>query len=401
MLNFKAILKPKPASPHHFLGIDLGSDVVKAVVFEFFQGGVRVLGIGRRSHKPGAMRGGIVEDLSAVEEAVDLAIKEAGLTCQIFPKEAVFGLSGNGVFGSTTTVRVNRKDAASKFSEKELLAIAKKVEDNAFIEASQKMAEQVGNSELEIDLVNSAICSTKIDGNFVEDPVGMVGEQIEVGIFTAYSPLSQATAISDLAKDLDLEVLTISSGLYALVKAMTSSEPNINAVILDIGGHTTDIAVVFGGGIVASRSLGLGSYHLTQALVQGLGLAFDQAEKRKILYSEGTLDQAEKDGVASLMRPVLDLWVSGLELAFGDFEGIKAFPAKFILTGGGASLKEFSDIVADYPWGKMIPLSGYLDLEVLSSLNFAGIADASGKFSGSGDIIPASLGAVGMELLGS
>ena len=99
------------------------------------------------------------------------------------------------------------------------------------------------------------------------------------------------------------------------------------------------------------------------------------------------------------MRLVLDLWVSGLELAFGDFEGIKAFPAKFILTGGSASLKKFGDIAADYPWGKTIPLSGYLDLEVLSKPNFAGIADASGKFSGSSDIMPVSLGAVGMELL--
>ena len=250
MFNLKKVFKSGPSSPRHFLGIDLGSSFVKAITFESVPDGMRVLGIGRRSHKLGAMRAGLIEDLGAVEEAVDLAIKEAGLTCQIFPKEAIFGLSGNGVFGSTTTVRVNRKDAASKFSEKELLAIAKKVEDNAFMEASRRMAEQLGNPELEIDLVNSAICSTKIDGNFVEDPVGMTGKQIEVGIFTAYSPLAHLTAISDLAKDLGLGILTISSGLYALIKAMTLSDPNVNAVILDVGGQMTDIAVVFGGGIV-------------------------------------------------------------------------------------------------------------------------------------------------------
>jgi cell division protein FtsA len=64
---------------------------------------------------------------------------------------------------------------------------------------------------------------------------------------------------------------------------------DFSAIFIDIGGGTTDIAVVRNGGLEGTKMFGLGGRAFTKRLAQELNIGFEEAEMLKIKYAEGKL----------------------------------------------------------------------------------------------------------------
>lgn len=389
-----------PKIKKHFLAVDIGTDFVKAFIFELGEGEVSLLGYGKHPQGLADMKAGVISNISAVEENIEMAINEAGLTSEIKPQEVIFGVSGEMCKGLTTTVRMTRKDKEEPLNEKELKEIEKKVQDAAFIESTKEVAETTGNPDLEIELITSRINKFKVDGYEVTNPLDFKGKTLEISIFTAYCPKLHLANILKMAKNLNLRIITISPLFYSFVQTLSFGEPTeFNALILDIGGETTDIAVVFGGGIISTKTLPVGGRLFTRALAEKFDLSFSQAEVLKLNYIRAEVEMDKIGKIKEALAPVLKLWLSGLQLSLGEFTGIKTFPTKIILGGGGSALPEIKEVLIANPWTQRFPFAHFPKINVVKKEDLLRIKDKIGKLSDPGDFLSSSLGVIGLEVV--
>ena len=305
MFNPLNLLKKTSKAPDNFIALAFGTTSTKALIFSL-DDQVQLLGQGH----------------GAPAEAVAQAAIEAGVK----PTQAVVGLSGENVWCLTTTVRLTRPNPETEIDPKEIEKLNEQVFKTALMQATPQMSQFLGDPELNLQLVDSAVLFHKVDGQIINNALGQKGKVLECSIFTAYSPTDQLKRLAETLKGLNLNLWAVSSLMAIFVKALAGDSPsNFNAIVIDIGEKITDIAVVFGGGIWGTRPLSLG---------------------------KETIERAP------------ELWLGGVEAALADFEGIKTFPNKIIIIGGGARLENIREKLSTYPLTRALPFASTPVVEI-------------------------------------
>ncbi|MBI4091117.1 pilus assembly protein PilM [candidate division WWE3 bacterium] len=389
--------------PKHkdFLTLDIGTDYVKCLSFEYTEDPEPKLSISGMGKQPlGYLytRAGAIVDYEGVKQVTEVAVKEAISSSGTKTREVILGLSGETTKGLVTTVRLVRPEPERKVSTEELSRIISKIEETALAEAMREVAVMTGNADIEIALINSALSFVKVDGVYIKEPLGATGRVLEIALFTAFCPEFHLDLLQKLTRDLKLKMLTVTSQLYALSKLLSEKKEDANMVIMDVGGETTDVGVVFGGGLVATRTLSMGGRHVTRVISEAFGMSFGDAEEKKIRYSLGNLDQEESFKIKECVGEVADLWLSGVELLFSDFDGVKTFPSKIFLVGGGALLGDILEKLNKEPWTRSIAFKEPPTFEKVAFSDLHGIHDLTGKITGLDDILPAAIAEVYLEL---
>jgi len=344
MRNLLSFFKKSSKNPDNFIALDFGTTSTKAFIFSLPAGRqvlneqVQLLGQGQ----------------GTPAEAVEQAATQAGVR----PTQTVVGIGGENAWCLTTTVRFNRPDPEKEIASKEVEKLNEQIFRTALMHATPQMSQFIGDPELTLQLIDSAILFYKIDGQTVIGPIGQKGKILESSIFTAYSSAVYLGWLAETLKELNLNLWAVSSLMSILVKTLAAdSLLDYNAIILDVGGKVTDVAVVFGGGIWGSRPLSLGGECFTTALVNGFAIDKNTAEAKKIAYATHQLRDEEVPEIAEKLKPALELWLTGVEAALADFEGVKTFPSRIILTGGGAHLEELKEGLANYPLMRALPFA--------------------------------------------
>ena len=81
---------------------------------------------------------------------------------------------------------------------------------------------------------------------------------------------------------------------------------------MDIGGGTTDIAVVDDGGVEGTKMFNIGGRSFTHQIAEILGIDFDTAEQYKLSMKKPTKIPADaKEGIDLAVRRNLAVWLSG------------------------------------------------------------------------------------------
>ena len=393
----------KKKTSSRFLTVDIGSDAVKVMAFnieESEKGSIAAItGIGRQDLLHDSTRGGIIVDVEDVSKAVSAAAASASNGEEPITG-AVFGVGGNLSIGLMTTVRVVR-GKGEPVTEKELDKIFEQVYDAAHEQVQTKLLETTGDATTEVQMITSSVVYTKVNGKYVDDPVGEEGQRLELAVFTSFSPTYHLNVLQDVASSSGLEILAVGSSIYSLVKSVGYSKgSDFDGVIMDIGGEVTEVGVVFSGGIVDTRSLDVGGAHFTGELSKGLDLSFTDAEHRKYEYSYGRLPESDVLLVQGYIDTLLDAWLHGVELLFQEFNGVKTFAPNIYMAGGGAELPDIYEVVTKEPWSRSIPFKSPPEFTKLSMKDLPLVIDRTGKASTMGDLVPAALSLVYLELRG-
>jgi len=389
--------KKTPQHPSNFIAIDIGSDFVKAVLFEVEkQESLKMVGFGKHYLHLKDVQAGVIANKDNVQEAIISAINEALLNYTDVVKNCVFGVSGEMCIGFSTTVRVTRKNSTDDINEKEILEIKKKIEEVALVQAQREYSRLKGYNDIDLELINSDITIFKVDGFFVSEPIGFKGKVIETTLFTAFSPLNHLKLLQQLASGIGLNLLTVSSNMYALVKNLSKAEPSeFNGIIVDIGGDSTDIAVVFSGGILATRTISVGGRTFTRRIANALDWSFAEAENKKLMYSDGKLSEEETHKVGGVIDETIEAWLSALSLALLDIEGVKTFPSRLYLAGGASYMTGLDEMLEEEDWKKNVPMRQHLKVKrvMLSEVIFVDGFEKQTEI-----VVPASLGIIGLIL---
>ena len=169
----------------YIVGLDIGTEFVKALIGKVVGDTIEIIGVGRAHQQLSDMQAGAISDIGSVVENCDTALAQAEEQAGVSVRTAVIGIAGELVKGTTTTVRVNRKQPDKPLDLLEVERIIKLVQERAEIKAKKQLAWELGGKELEVRLVNSALVGIEIDGYKVTSPIGFQGEQVVVQLYTA------------------------------------------------------------------------------------------------------------------------------------------------------------------------------------------------------------------------
>ncbi len=342
------------------LALDIGTEFVKAILARpGKKGKLEILGVGKAKQLDGNMYAGAVADIPAVvsvcEEALVDVEKQAGERANL----TVVGVAGELVKGNTTTVRYSRKNPNKPITESEMNNIIKKVQEKSGDVAKKTVALETGNKNVEIRLINSAIVSLTIDGYRISNPVGFKGSDVVIQFYTAFAPLIHIAAIEKVCAELNLDLLTVAVEPFAVCRACLGDdlESNFSSVVMDIGGGTTDVAVVEDGGVEGTKMFSIGGKSFTHQIAESLGVDTDTAERYKLDFDTGKLDDHIKAKVESAISRNLSVWLTGVEVALEEFDALSSLPRNVLLCGGGASLSMLQETLAVSDWYRNLPFS--------------------------------------------
>lgn len=384
--------------------MDIGTEVVKALVFKINENSVTgtVKGVGRARQGLKDMNSGAVSDIAGViancRKAIESAKNMAGTKKA---EKAVIGIAGELVKGTTTTVHYERINPEIRIDIPELKNIIQKVQWKAFDRIRQQLAWETGHSEIEVELINAVIVDVRIDGYKISNPVGFQGRDVSMSIFNAYAPMVHLGALQKIAEDLKLDLLNIAAEPYAVARSMGIEDSvDFSAVFIDIGGGTTDLAIVRNGGLEGTKMFGLGGRAFTKRLAQKLGVGFEEAEILKIKYSEGKLGQDVSAKIEKILEPDCGVWLRGVELTLSEFSESDMLPYKFFLCGGGSGLPGIKRALFSSRWTKNLPFAKPIEVSFLQPKDVVRIIDETGQLKDPQDITPMGLANLALDFAG-
>jgi cell division protein FtsA len=213
-----------------------------------------------------------------------------------------------------------------------------------------------------------------------------------LNFYASFAPRTYVEALRKVAQSLNLEILGIVSQPFAVARAFEgSSNKDFSAIFLDIGGGTTDIAVVEKGNILETKMFAFGGRTFTKELVKTLDLEYRYAEQRKLKYTDRELSKDLSRDVQKIVYPVAKLWMKTLKTAFQNCDDIETFPNQIYLCGGGALLSEIKEVMLEFPWKKYLPFAIVPRIEYFTPQKLNGIVDLSGDLKHIFDVTPAAL----------
>ncbi len=398
MVLFKRAMRSN--QPHHYLALDIGTEFVKALVCASEGTKGRILGVGQKRQRLGEMQSGAVTDIAAVINNCQEAIRDAERMASTSASQLIMGIAGELVKGATTTINYTRREPDAKIDLTELKNIVHKVQWKAFDEVRSELAFETGYSEIDVKLVNAAITDVRIDGYKVSNPLGFQGKDVTISIFNAFAPLVHYGALQTIAAELDLELLAITSEPYAVARSMGFEDGgNFSAIFVDIGGGTTDLAVVRSGCVEGTRMFNLGGRTFTKRLAQSLNISFEEAEEIKLAYSGERLEKQSHRIVREAMKSDCEVWLSGVALTLSEFENVDVLPSKVLLCGGGSHLPEIKEVLESREWTQKLPFSSKPHISFMQPKMISNMIDETKQLKDLEDITPMALANIALEYL--
>jgi cell division protein FtsA len=378
--------------------LDVGTEFAKALVFDIDGGIGRVRGVGRKRQGLAHMQSGTVADISAVVDNCAVALQEAEEMAGFRPEQVVIGIAGELVKGFTTVVDQQRPKADLPITQPELGKLIEGVQRQAMREAERSVTWETGLSTVDVRLVHAAVVGAWIDGYAVTNPIGFQGRNVRIAIFDAFAPLVHLGALQTVAAKLDLELVAVVAEPYAVARVLDSEQVRQGgALFVDVGGGTTDVALVRQGGIEGTRMFALGGRAFTKSIADRLELPFPRAEALKVDYARGIAG----DRAASVREIVADdvaVWAAGVELVMEELAAGDLLPGRIYLCGGGSRLPEIEAALGADSFNRQLPFARPPEVTILAPEQIETIRDETQLLEDQQDVTPMGLAFQAIEL---
>ncbi len=376
---FKLPFFSKPlAIPNRFLTISINCESVRCLlIYKDTQGDqntnivpsvapqapYKVIAFTEHMLEPGTIRSGNIIRTDLLSQALATVVQEVNQEQEDFVDSAILGVSGELSLGVITTAKSIRAHRENAITPKELHDISKRITDAASIEAYNQYIEITGNTETDLVDTSSNIVYTKIDGRYVSDEqihtYNLAGDTIEQALSSSFTPKKHIDTLKKCAKKANINLLTVGSELYAILECLKKLNINVlDCLLLDIEEDYTEICVVFGGGIVSTRVLNIGYSQFAEELSLKMGITLEEGQRVLAAYCKNTLTQAEVDTIKTCLAEITNIWLSGVEILFSEFTGVRTFPPSIYVFGKGMQIKDTLEVLHTTQWTRSIPFKG-------------------------------------------
>ena len=278
-------------SSNIIVGLEIGTSKVCAVVGEITsEGALNIVGLGQSRSR--GVRKGEICDAPAAEEDVRNAIVEAEQMSDTEIRSVYLAVTGGHVRGFNNRGVHPVVSADREISEEDVQDVIK----NA----------KTINLPAQNHVIHAIRQHFLVDGqDGITNPVGMLGARVEVDVHVVHGNLNRLQNAIRTVKGLQLEVDEIVfSGLASALALLTNEQKELGAVVIDIGGGTTEYVVYADGVIKHVGVLAVAGDHISNDLAYGLKVPLSRAEQLKIEHGSALLDDAVKGQSITLSNEI-------------------------------------------------------------------------------------------------
>ena len=324
------------------VGIDIGTTKVCTLVARVeSENNLRILGVGIEPSQ--GIRKGTIVDLQAASQSIARSIEKAERSSGLEVTAALVSLAGSHV---------------SSVNSKGVVGISGRVIDQDDVARALDAAQAVAiphNREI-IHVIQRGFTVDGQDG--IRMPLGMHGYRLEV---EAHIITAAAATVENLRQSVQASGVEVTqfvlNPLASAEVVLSETERQMGAVVCDIGGGTTDMAIYIDGDVWHTMVLGVGGNHVTSDIAHGLRLSIAQAEEIKKQYGHAVQDEIEENDIFNArifgdertsqihrkelsmiiearMEEIFDLVLQ--EIKRSGYDGL--LPAGMVLTGGSSLL---------------------------------------------------------------
>ena len=269
------------------VGLEIGTSKVCAVVGDMSaEGALNIVGLGQSRSR--GVRKGEFCDVPVVEEDVRNAIVEAEQMADVEIRSVYLGVTGGHIRGFNNRGVHPVVSADREISEDDVQDVIK----NA----------KAINLPADNHVIHAIRQHFLVDGqDGITNPVGMLGSRVEVDVHVVHGHLNRLQNAIRTVKGMQLEVDEIVfNGLASSLALLTNEQKELGALVIDIGGGTTDYAVYSDGVIKHVGVLAVGGDHVSNDLAYGLKVPLGRAEQLKIEHGGAFVDAAIKGQTATI-----------------------------------------------------------------------------------------------------
>ncbi len=260
--------------------IDLGTTKVAVAVGKKTTLGVKIVAYAEEASR--GIKRGRVENVRLANMALNKALASIESQINAKIKKAFVGIAGQDIkCVSLEPFQVQRKDFSELISSKEINEITRNTY-NTIVEDGAKVFYSVPQS-FNVDNYMS-----------VSEPVGMEGRNIlaRYKLFTAKE--NSKKIIESTLRLSEIEVLDVILEPIASAKSvLTEDEMELGSILVDIGGGTTDVAVISRNVVRYAGIIPFGGNSITNDICAGFNITADKAEFIKVNHGSCFSDYAE------------------------------------------------------------------------------------------------------------
>ena len=274
-------------SSNIIVGLEIGTSKVCAVVGEVnAAGALSIIGLGQAVSQ-GVRKGEIIDPDRAAAD-IRNALVEAEQRADVEISSVYLGVTGDHIQGFNnrgvhTVVSADREIAADDVQD--VIKNAKAI-----------------NLPAENHVIHAVRQHFLVDGqDGILNPVGLLGTRMEVDMHVVHGRRNRLQNSMLVVKKLQIEVESVVfNGLAASLALLSNEQKELGALVIDLGGGTTEYVVYANGVIKHTGVLALGGDHVSNDLAIGLKVPLHVAEKLKVEQGRALADEGCKGQTLTL-----------------------------------------------------------------------------------------------------
>ena len=335
------------------VGLEIGTTKVCVVVAEAAPGDeTRILCVGQADSR--GVRKGEIVDFDAAHESLRDAIADAESKSDVTIRSAYVGITGGHVTSLNNRGVVHLPGERNEISEDDIAEVKLR---------AGEVSIPTNNAFL-----HNFIQQYRVDGrDGVMNPVGMLGHKIEADYHIVHGVRNRIQNTIRLVREVPLEVDdVVFSGLASALAVLDREQRERGALVIDIGGGTTDYVIYRDGAVHDSGSIAVGGDHITNDISMGLRVPMARAERLKIdeggavlgtcmpdekIHLRGEPGFAARDIEREMLHQVIHYRLREifelLKKRFDDERHLDYLGAGVVLTGGSSQIPGIQHLAED------------------------------------------------------
>ena len=335
------------------VGLEIGTTKICVVVAEAAPGDeTRILCVGQADSR--GVRKGEIVDFDAAHEALRDAIADAESKSDVTIRSAYVGISGGHVTSLNNRGVVHLPGERNEISDEDVAEVKLR---------AGEVSIPTNNAFL-----HNFIQQYRVDGrDGVMNPVGMLGHKIEADYHIVHGVRNRIQNTIRLVREVPLEIDdVVFSGLASALAVLDREQRERGALVIDIGGGTTDYVIYRDGAVHDSGCIAVGGDHITNDISMGLRVPMARAERLKIeeggavlgtclpdekIHLRGEPGFAARDIEREMLHQVIHYRLREifelLKKRFDDERHLDYLGAGIVLTGGSSQIPGIQHLAED------------------------------------------------------
>lgn len=301
-----------------FLAIDIWSFKIKVLVCKIDWQELKIIWSSSLRQSKKDMLDWEITDITSVSKSMQKAISKACQWLESVPKDIIVLFNSSELIYDLTSINYVRSSKDSIITMKEIDEMIEDVELRWLDKVKSKTENRLWIIEAEMKLITTSITWIYVDGQRISNPIWFAGKNIKFNLINVFCPIGRFTVISNLIRDMELNLISVVPLPISLPKLIEESSYNYDAnIFIDFWYSKTTIILQNNSEIIWFNVLNIWLSIIEDVLKDNLGVSYLNIENiMSQLDEQYENHKAVLDEVFEFLIDAIHIWIIDIEKSF-------------------------------------------------------------------------------------